>query len=200
MYLQTPLKNCSFWPERPNKSHWNGASTWPGRYGACACLHYTWDYFTPGLCSLIMPAAMEKLMSFMPKSTHSCYDVNPYAWKGGLYIETGQSLSKISGNKYCCQNFFSTNKVNCSNCSCVFNVDFSGGRYETDCPANLERTMTELLEKLHPWALARQCRLPRADDMLYIGYWSLKRAQTDISIHGALKLIPMPFFHSKQTW
>ena len=33
----------------------------------CTGLRYTQDYLTPGLCSLIKPTAMEKLMSFCAK-------------------------------------------------------------------------------------------------------------------------------------
>ena len=36
-----------------------------------AGLRYTRDYLTPGICSLIKPAAMEKLISFRAKNPHS---------------------------------------------------------------------------------------------------------------------------------
>ena len=36
-----------------------------------AGLRYTRDYLTPGICSLIKPAAMEKLISFRARNPHS---------------------------------------------------------------------------------------------------------------------------------
>ena len=36
----------------------------------CACLHYTRDYLTQGICHLIKPIAMEKLMPF-PTQIHT---------------------------------------------------------------------------------------------------------------------------------
>ena len=38
-----------------------------GEYGDTVGLHYTQDYLTPGICSLIKPAAVEKLIPFLAK-------------------------------------------------------------------------------------------------------------------------------------
>ena len=45
----------------------NGASDWFGSIVTPARLGYTRDYLTSGICRLIKPHAMEKLMPFLAK-------------------------------------------------------------------------------------------------------------------------------------
>ena len=68
---------------------------------------YTRFFLTPGICSLIKPTDMVKLMQFSPKSTQTCYNkefhlidilslvLHAYCWVGWLVF-----VSKISNQIY----------------------------------------------------------------------------------------------------
>ena len=60
-----------------------------------AGLRYTRDYLAPGICSLIKPAAMEKLMSFRAKIHSHVTILNQSNFKKFLHLQLSNDIHVV---------------------------------------------------------------------------------------------------------